>query len=479
MILTFDLGTTGNRALVLDETGKTLAQAYSEFPQYFPNPGWVEHNPTEILETALSVAKTAIATVGIEALHAIAITNQRETTVVWNKHTGKPYYNAIVWQCRRTTEICAQWAPHRGLIKDKTGLFLDPYFSASKLRWLLDNVPGLRQDAEAGIALFGTIDSWLIWNLTQGKTHATDATNASRTMLVNLKTQAYDDELLRLFGIPKAMLPTLLNSDADFGDATVFEKPLPIRAVLGDQQAALFAQNHSGTGIVKNTYGTGLFVVTATETPQVSDRLISTIAWKTATETRYALEGSVFVGGSLVQWLRDGLGLIHNAAEIETLARTVDDSDGVVIIPALTGLGAPYWMPDAKGLITGLTRGTTKAHIARAALEALAYQTRDVIEQMGHEGVKVSLLRADGGASQNTLLMQLQADILGIPVQTTTCAEATAFGVAALAAQALGKPDFRAQGNAIKTTFSPKWSEDLRTRRYSDWLSAVGQCLSA
>ena len=369
MIVVLDLGTTGNRAVAFSDQGHRVAQAYEEFPLYTPQPGWVEQNPIEIWDSCLRVLSKVMAEVGSGSVVAIGITNQRETTIVWDQATGQPVYNAIVWQCRRTAKLCQELSQHRDLVKSKTGLFLDPYFSATKIKWILSNVPGLEDRARKGELRFGTVDSWIIWKLTQGRSYVTDVTNASRTLLLNIHTGQYDDELLNLFDIPKAMLPEVRSCDAEFGECLLFNHPIPIRGVMGDQHASLFGNAGWQDGVVKNTYGTGLFLMACTGgNIAESDQLISTIAWELAGKRAYAVEGSVFTGGSLIQWIRDELGLVNSSGDTEALALSVNSSDGVVVVPALTGLGAPYWAPHARGSIMGLSRGTTKAHIVRAAV---------------------------------------------------------------------------------------------------------------
>ena len=441
MIVVLDLGTTGNRAVAFSDQGHRVAQAYEEFPLYTPQPGWVEQNPIEIWDSCLRVLSKVMAEVGSGSVVAIGITNQRETTIVWDQATGQPVYTAIVWQCRRTAKLCQELSQHRDLVKSKTGLFLDPYFSATKIKWILSNVPGLEDRARKGELRFGTVDSWIIWKLTQGRSYVTDVTNASRTLLLNIHTGQYDDELLNLFDIPKAMLPEVRSCDAEFGECLLFNHPIPIRGVMGDQHASLFGNAGWQDGVVKNTYGTGLFLMACTGgNIAESDQLISTIAWELAGKRAYAVEGSVFTGGSLIQWIRDELGLVNSSGDTEALALSVNSSDGVVVVPALTGLGAPYWAPHARGSIMGLSRGTTKAHIVRAALESLAYQTKSVADVMASflPGGTIKTLRVDGGACQNDFLMQFQADILGCDIDRPTDLETTAFGVALMSGIASG-----------------------------------------
>ncbi len=446
-ILAIDQGTTSSRAIVFDHEGNTCAVAQKEFTQFFPQPGWVEHDPVEIWSSQAAVIAEAIAAVGSDGgnLAAIGITNQRETTIVWDAVTGEPVYNAIVWQDRRTSEFCDSLKA-KGLtdkIREKTGLIIDAYFSGTKIRWILENVPGARERAEAGELRFGTVDSWLIWNLTCGEVHVTDVSNASRTMLFNINTLAWDTELLDLLGIPESMMPEVRSSSEVYGLAKtgLFANEVPIAGIAGDQQAALFGQMCTTPGAVKNTYGTGCFLLMNTgEKPILSkNSLLTTVAWKIGDTVNYALEGSIFVGGSVVQWLRDGLGLIKSSGEIEALAGTVEDNGGVYFVPALTGMGAPYWDQYARGTIVGLTRGTTAGHIARAALEGIAFQTMDIVRAMEKDaGMKLCELKVDGGASRNNLLMQFQADVLGCEVIRPKITETTAKGACYLAGLAVG-----------------------------------------
>lgn len=485
-ILALDLGTTGNRAIAFDKDGKQIASAYSEFPQIFPRDGWVEHNPNDIWKTALKVTTDVIEKVGVEHIFAIGITNQRETTVIWDKETGDPLYNAIVWQCRRTENICKDFLNCKKIIKEKTGLFMDPYFSATKIKWLIENVEEISRKIRQGKALFGTVDSWILYNLTGGKVHATDATNASRTMLFNINTLNYDRELLELFEVPGHILPEVHPCTHNYGntDKKVFGKEIPVAGIIGDQQASLFAHGGWRDGLVKNTYGTGLFMMTSTKSNICrSDNLISTIAWQDGSEVEYALEGSIFIGGSLIQWLRDGLGIINDVREIETLARKVESSEGVVFIPALTGLGAPYWNPSARGMIIGITRGTSKEHIARAALEGIAFQARDVFEEFitaTCNKMNFSRLAVDGGAAKNSLLMELQADILGIEIEKPLVTESTALGAAAMAGIFTG---FWSRNDIlrireIEKEFHPKMDKENRDKIYDQWLKAVKRSLN-
>lgn len=446
-ILAFDAGTTSSRAIVFDREGKICSVAQKEFTQYFPQSGWVEHDPREIWSSQAAVAAEAITKIGINGLNiaGIGITNQRETTIVWDKETGEPVYNAIVWQDRRTSEYCDSLKNDGYLqfIKNKTGLIIDAYFSATKVKWILDNVKGAREKAEVGKLVFGTVDSWIVWQLTRGEVHVTDVSNASRTMLFNIHTMAWDDELLALFTIPKSMLPKVCESSEVYGytKTTIFASKVPIAGIAGDQQAALFGQMCVEPGMVKNTYGTGCFILMNTGEKQVASKnnLITTVAWKLNGKVNYALEGSIFVGGAIVQWLRDGLNIIRSSSDIEKLAKTVKDNGGVYFVPALTGLGAPYWDQYARGTIVGISRGTTAGHIARAALEGIAYQTMDVINAMVLDaGVGLKELRVDGGAARNNLLMQFQADVLGQTVIRPQTTETTALGAAYLAGLAVG-----------------------------------------
>lgn len=460
-ILSLDQGTTSSRAVIYDHGGKICSAAQKEFKQLFPKPGWVEHDPTDIWSSQMAVASEAIAKMGIlpQSLTAIGITNQRETTIVWERKTGNPVYNAIVWQDRRTAGYCDELikSGKAKFIKQKTGLEVDAYFSATKIKWILDHVAGARKKAIKGKLAFGTIDSWLIWNLTRGRSHLTDVTNASRTMLFNIHDLQWDDELLKLFDIPFEMLPEVRPSGTFFTETSgkILQAKIPVTGVAGDQQAALFGQRCTQKGMVKNTYGTGCFLMMNTgHEPIFSEhRLITTVAWQMNGEVVYALEGSVFTAGSLVHWLRDGLQIIEKTEEIESLASSVEDSGGVIIVPAFTGLGAPFWKPDATGTITGLTRGTTKAHIARAALESIALQSCDVIRAMEKDtGHPVQLIRADGGAAANNLLMQMQADYSQITVERSSNYETTSLGAAFFAGLAVGY--WKNQGE-IKDSWEP------------------------
>ena len=446
-ILALDQGTSSSRAIVFDENGQTKAVSQKEFTQIFPKPGWVEHNPMEIWSSQASVIAEAVTSIAINDsdIAAIGITNQRETTIVWDAETGEPIYNAIVWQDRRTSELCDALKKdgRSDLIRSKTGLIIDAYFSATKILWILENVPGARQRAEEGKLRFGTVDTWLIWMLTRGERHVTDVSNASRTMLFNIHTLQWDKELLGLFGIPESMMPQVKSSSEVYGytKTTIFAHEVPIAGIAGDQQAALFGQMCTEPGSVKNTYGTGCFLLmNSGERPIMSsNNLLTTIAWKIGESVTYALEGSIFVAGSVVQWLRDGLGIIRSSSEVEALACSVPDNGGVYFVPALTGLGAPHWDQYAKGSIYGISRGTTAAHIARAALEGIAFQTMDIVKAMQRDaGVTLKELKVDGGASRNNLLMQFQADMLGTAVIRPKVTETTALGAAYLAGLAVG-----------------------------------------
>lgn len=446
-ILALDQGTTSSRALIINKKGEIKAMAQKEFTQIFPKTGWVEHNPNEIWSSQASVIAEAISEFGINGTNiaAIGITNQRETTIIWDRKTGIPVYNAIVWQDRRTSKFCDALKA-KGLeekIRSKTGLVIDSYFSGTKINWILKNVKGVRERAERGELAFGTVDTWLIWKLTLGRTHVTDISNASRTMMFNINTLDWDDELLEILGIPKSMLPNVKSSSEiyDYTNSTIFASKVPISGIAGDQQAAMFGQMCIDKGMVKNTYGTGCFMLLNTgDQPFVSkNNLLTTIAWKINGKITYALEGSVFIAGAVVQWLRDGFELIDHSSEVEDLAKTVEDNGDVYFVPALTGLGAPYWDQNARGTIIGLSRGTNKGHIARASLESIAYQTMDVLNAMEKDtGMKYCEIRVDGGASKNNLLMQFQSDILNAPVTRPQITETTAFGAAYLAGLATG-----------------------------------------
>ena len=489
-ILALDQGTTSSRAIVFDHEGQIRSVAQKEFPQYFPQPGWVEHNPNEIWGSEASVIAEAISTIDITGLDiaAIGITNQRETTIVWDIDTDEPIYNAIVWQDRRTAEFCDQLKAD-GLtetIRQKTGLIIDAYFSGTKIKWILDHVPGARKRAEEGKLRFGTVDSWLVWRLTRGETHVTDVTNASRTMLFNIHDLKWDEELLKLLDIPLSMMPEVKSNSEIYGHTktTIFAHKVPIAGIAGDQQAALFGQMCLDPGSIKNTYGTGCFVMLNTgEKPIVSkNNLLTTIAWQIGNKVNYALEGSIYIGGSVVQWLRDGLGIINHSSDVETLAQSVPDSSGVYFVPALTGLAAPYWDPYARGTIVGITRGTTAAHIARAALDGIAFQTYDIAQAMAKDmNDRLTELKVDGGASRNNLLMQFQADLLGIDVVRPKITETTAIGAAYLAGLGVGYWDsvdeLRRQWK-VERTFTPNLdSETVRTAR-EGWADAISRTLS-
>ena len=444
-ILALDQGTTSSRAIVFDHGGSVIASAQKEFRQIFPQPGWVEHDAKEIWATQLHTATEAIAGARLTPsdIAAIGITNQRETTVVWDRETGEPVHNAIVWQDRRTAAACDKLKA-RGLapmIKRKTGLVVDAYFSGTKLEWILRNVPGARAEAKGGTLAFGTVDTWLVWNLTGGRVHVTDPSNASRTMLFNLRTGDWDDELLKLFGVPRSVLPEVRSSSEVYGHTTLFGGSIPIAGIAGDQQAALFGQACTEPGMVKNTYGTGCFMLMNTGTKPIASKnnLLTTVAWRIGKRTEYALEGSIFIAGAVVQWLRDGLGMIKSSSEVEALASQVPDTGGVYLVPAFAGLGAPHWDQYARGMLAGVTRGTTAAHVARAALEGIAFQVADVLRAMEADSrIKLKELRVDGGASANNLLMQFQSHLLGVPVVRPKVTETTALGAAYLAGLAVG-----------------------------------------
>jgi len=446
-ILALDQGTTSSRAIVFDKQGNIISVAQKEFTQYFPKPGWVEHDPIEIWSTQTGVAAEVIAKKGlnVENIAAIGITNQRETVLVWDKNTGKPIYNAIVWQDKRTSDYCDELKNQgkNDLVRQKTGLVIDSYFSGTKVKWILDNVSGAREKAEAGELILGTIDTWLVWNFTKGEQHITDVSNASRTMLFNINTMEWDDELLELLTIPKSMLPKVKSSSEVYGhtNSTFYDAKIPISGIAGDQQAALFGQMCTKPGMVKNTYGTGCFMLmNIGEKPIMSNNnLLTTVAWKINSKTTYAFEGSIFIAGAVVQWLRDSLKIIRNSAEIEKLATSVKSSEGVYFVPAFAGLGAPHWNQRAQGTIFGLTRGSTDAHIARAALEAIAYQTMDILKAMEADAeISIKELRVDGGATINNMLMQFQADVLNTETVRPKIVETTAMGAAFLAGLAVG-----------------------------------------
>jgi len=487
LILALDQGTTSSRAILFDEGGNIRAVAQREFRQIYPQAGWVEHDANEIWQTQHAVAQEVLKKGSVLAadVAAIGITNQRETAVIWDRKTGQPIHHAIVWQDRRTAGFCDQLKRdgRLGLIQQKTGLVIDAYFSGSKVRWLLDNVPGARQRAERGELAFGTIDSWLLWKLTGGKVHATDASNASRTMLYNIHTRQWDDDLLKLIGVPRSLLPEVKGSSEIYGEtaAGVFDRPLKIAGIAGDQQAALFGQTCFSRGLAKNTYGTGCFMLMniGTEPMPSKHKLLTTVGWQLGGKTDYALEGSVFIGGAVVQWLRDGLGIVKSAAEIEKLAASVPNSGGVYMVPAFAGLGAPHWDQYARGTVTGITRGTTSAHFARAALESIAFQVADILDVMQQDsGVKIKELRVDGGAAANNLLLQFQADLLGVPVVRPRITETTALGAAYLAGLAVGywksEADVSAKW-AIERTFEPAMARDEAAHRRRRWTEALSR----
>lgn len=489
-ILALDQGTTSSRAIIFDKKGTIVSIAQKEFKQYFPQPGWVEHDANEIWSSQLGVATEAIVKAGlsVENIAAIGITNQRETTVVWDRNTGKPIYNAIVWQDRRTAPFCDE-LKSKGLdviIKQKTGLVVDAYFSATKLKWILDYVPGARDRANRGELAFGTIDSWLLWNLTKGQVHATDVSNASRTMLCNIHTLQWDGELEKIMDIPGNMLPQIRSSSEVYGSTQniLTARNIPIAGIAGDQQAALFGQMCTHPGMIKNTYGTGCFMLMNTgENPVFSNNnLLTTVAWKVNGITHYALEGSVFIAGAVVQWLRDGLGIIRHSAEVETLAATVTSSDGVYMVPAFTGLGAPHWNPGARGSMFGITRGTTNGHIARAALESIAFQTMDVLKAMeADSGIAIKELRVDGGATANDLLMQFQSDILNTKVLRPTVTETTALGAAYLAGLAVGywnNIEEIQQQWLVDKQFTPAMQEQDRDKLTKGWHKAINATIA-
>ena len=489
-ILALDQGTTSSRAIVFDHNGQIKSVAQKEFTQYFPQPGWVEHNPNEIWSSQASVIAEAISAIDINGLDiaGIGITNQRETTIVWDVDTEEPIYNAIVWQDRRTSEFCDELKA-QGLtdkIHEETGLIIDAYFSGTKIKWILDNVPGARKRAEMGKLRFGNVDSWLVWRLTRGEVHVTDVTNASRTMLFNIHDLKWDEELMELLDIPMSMMPEVKSSSEVYGHTktTIFAHEVPISGIAGDQQAALFGQMCIEPGSIKNTYGTGCFVMLNTGNKPVMSKnnLLTTIAWKIGDNVVYALEGSIYVGGSVVQWLRDGLGFITSSSEIEDLASTVPDSGGVYFVPALTGLAAPYWDQYARGTIIGITRGTTRAHIARAALDGIAFQTYDIAQAMAKDmNASLTELKVDGGASRNNLLMQTQADLLGIKVVRPRITETTALGAAYLAGLAVGFwkniDDIKNQWQ-VERCFEPIADSDTVEAAKAGWADAIGRTLT-
>ncbi|OEF99374.1 glycerol kinase [Vulcanibacillus modesticaldus] len=485
-ILSLDQGTTSSRAILFNKKGDIIAMTQKEFPQYYPKPGWVEHNANEIWGSVLAVLGELFGNYNVEPdqIEGIGITNQRETTVVWDKNTGEPVYNAIVWQSRQTASICDELKAkgYEQMVREKTGLVIDAYFSGTKVKWILDNVEGAREKAEKGDLLFGTIDSWLIWKLSGGKVHVTDYTNASRTMIFNIHTLTWDEELLEILGIPKSMLPEVRPSSEVYGKTATyhfFGQEVPIAGAAGDQQAALFGQACFEPGMAKNTYGTGCFMLmnTGEKAVQSENGLLTTIAWGIDGKVEYALEGSIFIAGAAIQWLRDGLRVIEKAPDSENLATKVESSDGVYVVPAFVGLGTPYWDMDARGAIFGLTRGTTREHLVRATLESLAYQTKDVLSAMEADSkIKLNTLRVDGGAVKNNFLMQFQSDILSVPVERPVVNETTALGAAYLAGLATGfwkDKEEIARNWAIEKTFAPELDEQKVEELYSGWKRAI------
>jgi glycerol kinase len=491
-ILTIDQGTTGTKVLIFDHDGNVRGRAYAEFKQYYPSPGWVEHDANEIWLSCIALVKDALSNAHVEAseLRAIGITNQRETTLLWDRASGEPLAHAIVWQDRRTASICDELKT-LGLeetFRRKTGLVVDPYFSGTKLKWFLDHIDGLRERAQKGEIAFGTIDSWLVWKLTGGRQHITDYSNASRTLLYNIQELCWDDELLEILNVPPQLLPSVKPSSHVYGltdPAVFFNQKIPVAGIAGDQQAALFGQACHGEGLAKNTYGTGSFVMMNTGRVAVrSDAgLLTTIAWGIGDEpVEYALEGAVFITGAAIQWLRDGLGIINDAAESEALARSIESNDGVYFVPALTGLGAPHWDAYARGIIIGITRGTSRAHLARAALESMCYQTRDVVDAMARDsGIRLQEIRADGGAVVNKFLMQFQSDILGVPVEVPLITETTSLGAAYLAGLAVGFWESREELRAkwkLGQRYEPQINDEERERLHARWLKAVERAKS-
>jgi len=494
-LLALDQGTSSSRTIVFDRQGRIVALAQRELPQIYPQPGWVEHDPMEIWRGQLATAQEALAKAGITArdVAALGITNQRETAVIWNRKTGQPIHHAIVWQDRRGEPLCAQLREqgHGPLIQSRTGLLIDSYFSGTKIRWLLDNVPGARQQAERGELAFGTIDSWLLWQLTGGELHATDVSNASRTMLFDVHRNRWDEELLELLRVPASLMPKVLPSSAEYGRSveSLLGAPVRIGGVAGDQQSALFGQACFREGMAKNTYGTGCFLLmhTGSRFQKSANGLLTTSAAQTSAQPQYAMEGSVFVGGAVVQWLRDGLKAIESSAQVQALAESVPDAGGVMLVPAFTGLGAPYWKPDARGTITGLTRGSTVAHIARAALESIAYQSAALLQAMSRDAVEagskpVAELRVDGGACVNNLLMQFQADLLGIPVVRPAITETTALGAAYLAGLSCGVFSGSEELEKLwkaERRFTPTLSRERAGELMQEWERAVRQATLA
>ncbi|MDX2161216.1 MAG: glycerol kinase GlpK [bacterium] len=488
-MLSLDQGTTSSRAIVFDHAGKVITAAKQEFPQVYPQPGWVEHDPRAIWDSQLAVARQVIHTVGVENITAVGITNQRETTILWDRATGEPVYNAIVWQCRRTVPLCEQLKAEGfdRVIAARTGLVTDAYFSGTKVAWILENVPGARAKAERGELAFGTVDTFLIWHLTGGRTHITDPSNASRTMLYDIRLGDWADEILTRLNIPRSVLPQVLPSSEVYAEThpPIFGRALPISGNAGDQQAATFGQACLRPGMAKNTYGTGCFLLmnTGTEAVDSTNRLLTTIGWRVGGDsTRYALEGSVFIAGAAVQWLRDEMRMIDSAAESEALAGSIPDTGGVYVVPAFVGLGAPYWDGFARGTITGLTRGSGRTQIVRAALESVAYQTRDVVEAMqADSNIRLQTLRVDGGMVLNDFLMQFQADILGVPVERPAVTETTALGAAYLAGLAVGfwkSQDEIAAQWGVERRFEPTMPADQRESLYAGWKAAVARSLT-
>ncbi|HDP74989.1 MAG TPA: glycerol kinase [Bacteroidales bacterium] len=489
-IMALDQGTTSSRALIFDQKGNIRSLAQKEFQQIFPQPGWVEHDPNEIWSSQVAVAAEAMSKIGINGqnLQAIGITNQRETTIVWDRNSGEPIYNAIVWQDRRTSSLCDELRAkgYTDTIQQKTGLVIDAYFSGTKVKWILDNVPGAREKANRGELAFGTVDTWLVWKLTRGRTHVTDVSNASRTMLFNINSLTWDKELLDLLQIPESILPRVGSSSEvyDHTNTTFFATKVPIAGIAGDQQAALFGQMCTSQGMVKNTYGTGCFILmnTGKKPFQSKNNLVTTIAWQVNGDTYYALEGSIFIGGAVVQWLRDGLGIIKSSAEVEELARQVADNGDLYLVPSFTGMGAPHWDQYARGLMIGISRGTTRAHIARAALESIAFQTMDVLDVMVKDtGINLTELRVDGGASANNLLMQFQSDVLGINVVRPKTVETTAMGAAYLAGLATGywnNIEEIANLWQLDRTFTPGMPAETLQKMKDKWADAVERAKS-
>lgn len=490
-ILSLDQGTTSSRAIIFNKRGEIVHSAQKEFQQYFPKPGWVEHNPNEIFGSILSVIAAVLSESGIkpEQIAGIGITNQRETTVVWEKATGNPVYNAIVWQSRQTSSICEDLIAHGldALFRERTGLLIDAYFSGTKIKWILDHAEGAREKADRGELLFGTIDTWIIWKLTGGKSHVTDYSNASRTLLFNIHELKWDEELLSILEVPKSMLPEVRSSSEIYGFTSAFHffgKEVPVAGIAGDQQAALFGQACFEKGMAKNTYGTGCFMLMNTGEKAVRSEqgLLTTIAWGLNGKVKYALEGSIFVAGSALQWLRDGLRMLKHAHDSEDYAKKVPSTDGVYVVPAFVGLGTPYWDSDVRGAVFGLTRGTSKEHFIRAVLESLAYQTKDVLSAMeADSGISLKKLRVDGGAVKNNFLMEFQSDLLNVPVERPIINETTALGVAYLAGLAVGYWNCQeeiAENWAMDRSFHPNMNNDIRMTLYSGWKKAVNAAMA-